>query len=287
MKIQILICFFTLSLFAKEDMPITKLQNGVYIGLGASYNSIKIDQQLNGTEFSSVFTGSSLIAFGEAGGQANPYYSRCSTLAPQAQLGYLHRFSNSSWFLSCKAVYQYLDATFTENNLNSFQNNIYLTVNGSSDIFTGHLFISSSQIHVDHEIFLLPVFGYFFDDICAYLGVGPVVFNKQHKMYGITGFARINGVIPDIIETTTNLSISQWIWGGIAQLGCMYPFASTWFLDFNYSYAVTGKTAAEDSVIFSNSLITGTVYTEEGIAFVKTKQRVTAQSFTVSINKVF
>ena len=97
----------------------------------------------------------------------------------------------------------------------------------------------------------------------------------------------LNEAIPDITGTTANLSISQWIWGGIAQLGCIYPFTSTWFLDINYSYAVTGNATANDSVLFSNSLITENVYTQEGIAFVKTKQRVTSQSFTVSINKTF
>ncbi|MES2273434.1 MAG: hypothetical protein V4487_04525 [Chlamydiota bacterium] len=287
MKIQILSCLFTLALFAEEHPPITKLQNGIFAGLGGNYNSVKIDQQLSGTEFSSVFSGSSLVALGESGGLANSYHTTHSTLAPQVQLGYLHRFSNSSWLLGCKAVYQYLGVTFTENNLDSFQAGMYTAVSGGGDTWIGHFLIGSSQTHVDHELFFLPIFGYFFNDSSAYLGAGPVVFRTQHNLYGIRGFARINGVTSDIAGAPANLSFSQWMWGGVAQLGWIYPFTSSWFLDLTYSYAVTANATLQDSVLFSNSLITGTVYTEEGIAFVKANQRVTAQSFTVTISKSF
>lgn len=274
-------------LFAEELPLITKLQNGVFVGLGGNYNSVKIDQQLSGTEFSSVFSGSSLVALGESGGSATPYHATHSTLAPQAQLGYLHRFSNSSWFLGCKAVYQYLGVTFTENDLDSFQPGMYTTVGGGGDTWIGHFLISSSQTHVNHELFLLPIFGYFFNDSSAYLGAGPVVFGTQNNLHSVRGFARINGAASDITGPPTNLSFSQWIWGGIAQLGWIYPFTSSWFLDLNYSYAVTTDATAQDTVLFSNSLITGTAYSEEGVAFVKTKQRITVQSFTVTVNKAF
>jgi len=72
MKIQIFACLFTLAVFAEELPLITKLKNGAFIGLGGSYNSVKIDQQLNGTEFSSVFSGSSLVALGESGAVGSP-----------------------------------------------------------------------------------------------------------------------------------------------------------------------------------------------------------------------
>lgn len=287
MKIQILACLFALTLFAEEYPFITKLQNGVFIGLGGNYNSVKIDQQLNGTEFSSVFSGSSLVALGESGGAANPYHATYSTWAPQAQLGYLYRFSNRAWFLSCKAVYQYLGVTFTENNLDSFQPGTYTTVGGGGDTWIGHVLINSSQTHVNHELFLLPIFGYFFNESSAYFGAGPVVFETQNNLYGIRGFARVNGTASDITGSPANCSFSQWMWGGVIQIGWIYPFTSGWFLDLNYNYAATANTSAQDTVLFSNSLITGTVYAEEGVAFVKIKQRVTAQSFAVTVNKAF
>lgn len=287
MKIQILAYLLTLSLFAEEHPPVTRLQNGIFGGLGGNYNVVKIDQQLNGTEFSSVFSGSSLVALGESGGPATPYHASHSTLAPQAQLGYLRRFSNSSWFLGCKAAYQYLGVTFTENDLDSFQPGMYTVVGGGGDTWVGHFLIGSSQTHVNHELFLLPIFGYFFNDSSAYLGAGPVVFGTQNNLYGVRGFARLNGATSDITESPANLSFSQWIWGGIAQLGWIYPFTSSWFLDLNYSYAVTTEAAAQETVLFSHSLITGTVYREEGVAFVNLKQRATVQSFTVTVNKAF
>lgn len=278
MKLYILASLLTLALSAGEP-------NGLFLGLGASYNSVKVDQQFNGTAFSSVFSGSALAALGEVTGSATPYHATDSTLAPQAQLGYLHRFSNSCWFLGCKAVYQYLGLAFTKNNLDSFPASTYMTT--GAEPFVGHFLINSAQTHVNHELSFLPISGYFFNDSCVYLGAGPVLFQAQQYLYGIGGSARINGTPSDVLGPPTNLSLSQWIWGGIAQLGWIYPFASSWFLDLGYSYAVTGNATAEETALFSHSLITTTAYTEEGIASVKTTQKITAQSFTITLNKTF
>jgi hypothetical protein len=286
MKKQILTLLFTASLFAGENSTSEKLHNGLFLGLGSSYNSVKVDQHLSGLSVSNVFSGSSLVAFGQAGGEANPFHDTVSTFAPQAQMGYFHRFSDSHWFLGCRAAYQYLGVTLTENNLDSFQTGTYTTVSGS-DVFTGHLVVGSSQTHVDHEIFALPFFGYFFNESSVYLGGGASLFGTEYDLYGVTGFARINGATSDIIGPPENFSNSKWIWGGIAQIGWIYPFASTWFLDLNYSYAATGKATMKDSSSFANTLVSGIVYTETGAAYLTTTQRITTQSLTVTINKLF
>ena len=46
---------------------------GFFIGLGGGFNSVKFDQQLFAAGVSNVFSGSILIAFGQAGGPANPF----------------------------------------------------------------------------------------------------------------------------------------------------------------------------------------------------------------------
>jgi hypothetical protein len=284
MKLGLLFCLAAFTLFAEE--PQTTLQNGVFFGLGGSYNSVKLDQNLHGNEFSSVFSGASLVSLGQSGGSANPYHKTKATLAPVGELGYLYRFSNSNWFLGAIAAYQYLGLTFAQNNIDSFPAGLYASV-GGGDTWVGHLTISSSQTHVDHELFFLPMLGYFFNRGSVYLGAGPVVFGTKSILYGVRGFASVNGASFDLTGAGGNLSFSDWVWGGAAQLGMLYKLASKWFLDLNYSYAVTGNAESKDSVLFSNTMVSGTVYTEEGIASVNSKTRITSQSFSVSINRVF
>jgi hypothetical protein len=286
MRWSFFLCFCATVLFAEEPLP-TKLKNGLIFGVGGSYNSITIDQQIKGSSFSSIFSGASLVALGESGGTANPYHETHSTLAPQAQLGYLHRFSNSSWFLGCKAIYQYLGLTFTENTLDSFPNGAYTVVGEGDDVWVGHFLISSSQTQINHELLFLPLFGYFFNDSSVYFGVGAALFGTENNLYGVKGLAQVNGASVDVIGSSPNLSFSEWIWGAVAQIGWIYPFSSSWFLDLNYSYAATATATFQNSTLFSHSLITGSLYTEEGIASLKLKERITAQSFTITINKVF
>ncbi len=275
---KILACLCAVSLYGEG------WKNGFFVGLGGSYNSVKLDQHLNGTEFSTVSVGSSVVALGQAGGRANPIHATDSTLAPQATLGYLHRTA-SAWLLGCKAGYQYLGLTFTENDIDSFPTARYMS---GSDTWIGHLFVSSLQTQVNHELFFLPMFGRFVQNSCLYLGAGPVVFETQNRFYGVTGFARLNGSIVDVTGTNPNLSSSQWLWGGIAELGWMYPLACGWVVDANYSYAVTENVSTQESALFSNSFVSGgTVYAEQGIATVHAKQRVTTQSVTITLNRVF
>jgi hypothetical protein len=47
----------------------------LFIGIGGSYNSVNVDQDLTGTAVSNVFSGSTLVAYGNAGGPAKPYDS--------------------------------------------------------------------------------------------------------------------------------------------------------------------------------------------------------------------
>ncbi len=74
--------------------------------------------------------------------------------------------------------------------------------------------------------------------------------------------------------------------GGAATIGATYFFDPTWFLDFNYTFAMTGDQALGYSSPFTNpngtngSTVTGTlVDTSSG--------RVITQGVTATVNKAF
>jgi hypothetical protein len=74
------------------------------------------------------------------------------------------------------------------------------------------------------------------------------------------------------------------MWGTAAQIGMIYYFAPTRFLDFNYTYVITGENKTNYAAPFVSSSA-GLTYV--GTACITTSQRVTSQAFAVSINKVF
>lgn len=271
------------SLFFIFALHAVEMKNGLFLGLGASYNGVKLDGQIHGTSFSSLFSGNSLAALGQTSGSTSPSHTTHFTFAPFGQIGYLHHLS--SWLIGIKAAYQYLNLTHTSTNL-SFPTSLYSAV-GGGNTYLGHLSVGSSQTRLDHELYLLPLFGYVIQESCLYLGAGASLFYTEQHLYDIQSYVEANGTVPDILGSAPSFSFSEWIWGGIAELGWLYPFAKTWCLDLNYSYALTGYSRAQETAIFSNTLITNTVYTETGFISFRTKQRITVQSLTVSLNKVF
>lgn len=277
---------FALGLFANEPRPTTKLKNGLSIEVGGSYNSIKLSQHAKGEAFLSLFSEGSLAALGETQGEANPYQKTHLTLAPYAGLGYLHHLGESRWFLGGKAGYQYLGLTFSQNNL-SFPAGPYLTVGGSGDSFAGYLLVQSSQTEIAHELFFLPFFGYFVNKSSFYLGGGPIAFTSSNDLYGIINSLQVNGSSSLAGGTFTNLSFYEWLWGAIAQIGWIYSFKDTFFLDLSYSYAITAKNEIKDTTLFSHDLFSSARYVAEGRASFTIKEQIAVQSFSVALSKLF
>jgi hypothetical protein len=118
----------------------------------------------------------------------------------------------------------------------------------------------------------------------AYLGVGPALFGIKSNLYRATGFANINGTPTDLTGAPVSFSSSNWIWGSAVQIGMTYYFAPAWFLDFNYTYAITGQYKNNYSAPFVSSSAS---LTYAGTAYITTSQRVTSQAFAISINRVF
>ncbi|NCT56318.1 MAG: hypothetical protein GW760_01195 [Legionella sp.] len=282
---------FAGSMGSADDKPST----GLFLGLGGSYNSVKLDQYLNpviGTANIYDDTGV-LIASGSADGPASPFHNTQTTFAPEAQVGYSRYFSGTDDKLwGIKLQYRYLGITATQQNISIPQRGSYTTTveAPANTTFTGRATIQSAQVQMEHELDLIPFIGAAFSHKGqAYLGIGPSVFSTKTSLYNVSGFADINGVHSSITPSPTNFFSSAWIWGGVAQLGMTYTIKPSWYVDINYSYAVTSKKSTSLSQPFTTLSITdtGTVNTTLGTLFGIARQRVTSQALIVSMNKVF
>lgn len=108
----------------------------------------------------------------------------------------------------------------------------------------------------------------------------------ETKLNGLIGFADINGATTDVSGMPVDLTDSGWVFGGAAVIGATYFFDRSWFLDVSYTFAMTANHTSNFSSPFTNpngtggSVITGTLVGSSS-------EKVTTQSFTVSINKAF
>ncbi len=257
---------------------------GFFLGLGGSYNSVRFDQYLYASGISNVYSGSTQVAYGEAGGPATPFLNTQTTFAPTAQVGYLRGCNCCNWFWGTKLAYKYLGLVFTDSNINSPQVGAFTNTTTDPNSFTGHVIVGSTQTTVNHQLALVPFFGRSFERGRVYFGAGPVVFGTNTQIYNATGFADINGTHVDITGTPVNFSDSTWMWGTVGQVGLMYYLSPTWFLDLSYDVAVTARYTKHNSSLFST---TTDGYTDAGTLFVNPTQQITAQSIALTINRMY
>ncbi|MFI4919097.1 MAG: hypothetical protein ACHP65_06040 [Legionellales bacterium] len=260
--------------------------SGVFVGLGGSYNSVKLDQYLDpliGT--TNIYNGATLVASGTANGPAIPFHMTQSTFAPEAQLGYFKHFSGMDWLWGAKFAYKYVAITATDSDLVSPQLGTLTPVTAQGIGFTGRATIESVQTQVSHELDLIPFIGHSFKNSHIYLGVGPSVFDTQTHLDNVTGYADVDSTHADVSGAPTNFSSAKWMWGGVAQIGITYFVEPTWFVDINYTYAMTPHNKTNYSAPFSGTLTNG--YTKEGTLLGTSTQYVAVQALGISINKVF
>ena len=86
---------------------------GWFVGLGGSYNSVRVDQSFTGFGTTNIFEDSELVAVGAAGGPAPPFHSTLTTF-PVAQLGFVKPIENSEWSWGSKFAYKYLGLTVSQ-----------------------------------------------------------------------------------------------------------------------------------------------------------------------------
>lgn len=266
----------------KSDTPIKLF----FLGLGGSYNSVKLDQYFNpliGT--TNIYNGGTLVAFGTANGPAVPFHTTQTTFAPEAQLGYLQSFANQDWLWGIKLAYNYLSITMTDSDLVSPQLGTLTPVTGEGTGFTGRATISSVQTRIEHEFDLMAMIQHSFKNINGYLGLGPTIFGTRTNIYNVTGFADIDGTHADVSGTPVNFASTKWVWGGVVSLGMTYIFNPTWFLDINYRYAISPYNKTDYTSPFAGTLANG--YTKTGTLFGTTNQYITVQGISLTINKTF
>jgi len=277
----LLLWSLTFPLSARAEEPIVP-QAGWFAGLGGSFNSANFDQDMFANGVGNVFSGTTLVATGAAGGPANPRENTEWTLAPEAQLGYFAHFAASNWLWGGKVVYRYVDATATTLDV-APQAGMLQTVSGPGS-FTGNVVIGSYRTKLDHEFAFMPFIGHSFTRSYVYMGAGPALFGTQTKIDNATGFADFNGMRGDVTGTPDNFASSEWVWGGAAQVGATYYLDRDWFLDLNYTFARSAEFKSNFSAPFASSTLG---YDVVGTLFVAPSQRVTDQSVSVSINRRF
>ena len=80
----------------------------------------------------------------------------------------------------------------------------------------------------------------------------------------------------------TDLSSSQWVYGGALEVGATYFLDHSWFLDFSYSYDMTKGATSNYEAPFTNSTMT-----EIGTLSGTSSGKETTQAFTATINNAF
>ena len=284
-------CFLLLNgLASAEDQKVGALpcKPGFFFGAGAAYSAVQLDLYItNASGVSDIYNDGSVVAQGAAGGAATPYHQIGTTFTPTAQLGYFNHFSHSEWLWGLEFLYKYIGFTFSYGPYESFQSGAF-TAQDSDNVFYGNEVFGALQTQINHDIGFLVFFGRSFVKNNVYLGAGPVLIGTSSNIYNAFGFADIEGIHSDITGTPLSFSSSKWMWGGMAQLGMIHYFSPSCSLDLSYNYTVTGHASNSYAGPFiSTSVYGGEMYITQGTFFIDDYQRITIQSFTVTIDKAF
>lgn len=269
---------------AQADVP----DSGFFAGVGGSYNSMKASEALSGIGISNVYDDTGLlVASGTAGGPASPLDLSQSTFAPLIQTGYFSHFTNSNMLWGVKFFYQYLNAT-PSSNATVPQTGEFTPRNGDPNQFTGYVTIGSVQTKITHEFALIPFIGRSFQNSYIYLGAGPAFFRTTTNLNDGIGYAQIGTSLDDLTGQPVSFSNPRWVWGGAAELGMTYFLNPTFFLDLNYTLAITQNYTINDSGLFTSSFVTnGHSYSSAGTFYMSDSQHEIIQSIMLSINKAF
>jgi opacity protein-like surface antigen len=255
-----------------------------FLGLGASANWIDFGHQhVYAIGTSNVFTDGVLSASGSAQGPTNISMNSQLAFAPSFQGGYFQRFGTSDWLWGAKLSYNYLGATSTNNNSIIPQFGSFTTLANPTPVpFSGPAYVRAAQTSLLQEIDLIPFLGRSFGQSYVYAGGGPTLSQTRTKLNGLVGFAFVDGAIVDQSGAPQDFSSSSWLIGGAAVVGVTYFLTPTWFLDLNYTYAMTeGHTSNFASPFVDHSS------TSVGTLVGNSAWRAETQRVGLTINKAF
>jgi opacity protein-like surface antigen len=264
--------------------------SGFFLGLGGSYNSNNFGtQDVFAVGTSSVVDQSgNLKSTGSAAGPGSIYMgSASSAFAPSVQAGYFQRFFGSSWLWGARFTYRNLDASATVDNVLLPQaGSTTQYPNGPTTPFTGTAVARSYRTTIDHQLAFVPFIGQSFERSFIYIGAGPTLSHLRTNVNGLVGFANIFGFPSDVSGSPTDFVGSGWVFGGTAMVGATYFFSSSWFLDVNYSCAMTGNKTFNYSSPFTNpNGLAGTTIT--GTLVGNSTGNVITQGVMATLNMIF
>jgi outer membrane protein W len=263
-----------------------RLEKHFFIGLGGDYNAVSLQKQtVYGKGVSSAYVGSVLMSSGSAAGTSSPFYQNETVFSPHVQAGYVQSLKNDMNFWGVKFAYDYLNAHLSDSPMTIPQAGANYKYTGqTTEPFTGNYLVESVQTSVNHELSFLAFIGHSFEHSKVYFGMGPSLFLTNSNVNHLVGHADYD--IPGLVISgaPAYLSKSMWQWGGAAQIGLTYTLGSSWFLDFNYSYAGTARHTIKYTSPFTNVIAGQNVV---GASYINPSQQITVQSFGVSINKLF
>ena len=267
-------------------IPWSMPNNAFFAGLGASANAVNFGRQdVYAIGTSKVYQDGVLVDYGSAQGPAKISMNNRFAFAPSVQAGYYQRFGTSDWLWGGKLTYNYLGATSTNNNSIIPQFGSFTSVgSGVSTPFSGPAYVHAAQTTIVQEIDLIPFLGHSFDRTMVYAGFGPSLSQTRTQLNGLVGLADIGGTIVDQSGAPQSFSNFSWVFGGAAMAGVTYFFASGWFVDLNYSYAMTASHTANFASPFTNP--NGST-TSVGTLVGSSAWRAATQAVSLTINRTF
>jgi hypothetical protein len=282
--------FLSLSVFAGAvpagQMGSAQSPQGFFIGLGANYSAVRIQQDSWGMASANSYTSGLLDSTGIAQGNAAPFQNTSLTLAPEIQAGYIKNY-NADSFWGIKFTYQYLGLVFTNRDLYLPQTGELTTYDptGTSALY-GYVISDSVETKVNHNMNLLALIGKQWGNKSIYLGAGPSVISLRSQSYNSIGYAIIDDETLNVTGLLNYGSPTIWAWGGAAQIGMNYFINPTWFLDASYTYSVAGSYTSShvhsfSHVVDADSNTVGTLATKD------TFRTTSFQAVNLSINKIF
>lgn len=277
----------SLSFAGAMGMNVAPSQDGIFVGVGGSYNTLKLKEDISALGNFNVIINSALVAYGPAGGKAIPLNASGSVFAPNAQVGYVSRFFDGGQELwGAKLLYNYYGTHFAHS-ISTVPTNALSTTAAipPADVFTSNISSNSVQTEIQHELALLAFIGHSFTNSSVYFGVGPSLFRTKTELYEVNGFTSLNQVRRANVLTLDNFSDSEWLWGAAAQVGFTYYLSPSWFVDVNYNYAISKSET--NTYTFAFSTFAPAFYNTNGNAHITTDHRVITQGITATINKVF
>jgi hypothetical protein len=267
---------------------------GAFVGLGGSYNTVSLLQNLNykgSHNFRDVNFPDILEYTTDV--DVLKFRSNQNTFAPEAQLGYLSATTPANNFWGIKFSYQYLGLAAT--NTNTTINQSFFLQDTDAIVFNERTGAQGVETDINHQLNLIALVGHKFTNANLYIGAGPVVFGTNINFNNLSSQISQPTVLDPQLRTpltsASSFVTTDWIWGGAGQIGFTYFLDPTWFFDVNYTYAGTGTyevtQVAPIDTKFYNTGSFEPQYIESGSLLTTTRNRITVQAVNFTINKLF